>query len=534
MVSSARMAVDVRNAGTALDRRQLIGGLAGLAAASTLCSPRIATAQDAAAAPFSFDWLTDEMRRRSTEAYQAPEPLQGFFAGLDYDAYRAIRFRPDRARWNGDDRFFRLHAFHMGWLYKDPVRLYEVVDGTATPITFSSADFEYDNGLADRVPAHLEMPEVAGFRLHAPLNRADIFDEVVVFQGASYFRALGRGNGYGLSARGLAVNTGTGQPEEFPRFSAFWLERPAPGATEMTFYAALESPSVTGAYRFTIAPGETTRMDVTARLFMRDDVDQLGIAPLTSMYLLGDADPGHFDDYRPRVHDSEALILNMGRTETYYRPLQNPPRLASSYLGAVNPASFGLIQRTRDFSHFLDAGAHYEKRPSLIVEPIGEWGKGMVRLVEIPSDLEANDNIVAFWVPEARAKKGDAIEASYRLFWGMSPPGSEPDLARVVRTRVGHGGVSGVERKSNRRKFVVDFDGGTLASLPADADVSPAVQASNGEIGEAVLSRISGTTIWRLVIEVAADQGALVELRASIKGYGRTLSETWLYQWIKE
>jgi glucans biosynthesis protein len=552
MVPSARTAVGAKLTAVEIDRRRVLEGLAGLAALSSFGLPRGAAAQDAASpdtagaataeaspaaqpVPFSFDWLTEEMRRRSGEPFKAPDAPQGFLADLDYDSYRAIRFRPDHARWSEDDLFFRLHAFHLGWLFKEPVELYEVVDGNATPMTFSSADFEYDNGLADRVPAHLEMPGVAGFRLHAPLNRSDIYDEVVVFQGASYFRALGRGNTYGLSARGIAVNTGSGQPEEFPRFTAFWLDRPAPGSTEMTFFAALDSPSVTGAYRFTLAPGETTRMDVTARLFMRNDVAQLGIAPLTSMYLLGEADPGNFDDFRPRVHDSEALIVNMRGGDTLYRPLQNPPRLASSYLAASNPGSFGLVQRTRDFDHYLDAGAHYEKRPSLMVEPLGDWGKGTIRLVEIPSDLEANDNIVAFWVPEAPARKGDAIEASYRLSWGMSPDNAMPtDLAHVVRTRVGHGGVSGVERTSDRRKFVVDFKGGTLSELPADADVSSEVQVSTGEVSETVLSRVSGTDIWRLVIEVSADQGALVELRASINGYGRTLSETWLYQWIKE
>ncbi|GAA0288169.1 glucan biosynthesis protein [Rhodovulum strictum] len=527
-----------------LTRRQALGALAGSVAASALL-PQVAAAQQdipdvadlpaPAPEPFSFEILAERMRAQAARAYTPAPVHEGLIAGLDYDAYRRIRFRPDHARWQFEDSFFRLHAFHPGWLFKTPVAVHEVVDGLVHPMGFSAEDFEYDGPLAARVPADMPLPTVAGFRLHAPLNRADIFDEVVAFLGASYFRALGRGNVYGISARGLAVNTAMGRPEEFPMFSEFWVERPAPDATRVTLFAALDSPSVTGAFRFEIVPGETTVMDVTVRLFMREDVAQLGVAPLTSMYLLGDNDRGAFDDFRPRVHDSEALVLNTRGGDTYIRPLNNPPRLASSYLGARNPASFGLIQRDRAFDSYLDAGAHYELRPSLIVEPLGDWGKGVVRLVEIPSDLEGNDNIVAFWVPEAPARRGDALDFAYRLHWGMTPPGAGcTERARILRTSVGKGGVAGVRGGHDRRKFVIDFAGGTLTGLPADARLEPEVSASGGEIVEKVLSRISGTDTWRLVIEARAPDGGLVEMRAGITGFGRSLSETWLYQWMKE
>ncbi|MGC9420754.1 MAG: glucan biosynthesis protein, partial [Rhodovulum sp.] len=347
-----------------MTRRRTLAALAGTAAAAALLPP-IAAAQQAEPmamppAPFSFDALAERMRALAATPYRSPPEPEGVIAGLDYDAYRRIRFRPDHARWAGTEAAFRLHAFHPGWLYKAPVTLYEVVDGTERQMAFSAEDFEYDGALADRVPAGLALPTVAGFRLHAPLNRADIFDEVVVFLGASYFRALGRGNVYGLSARGLAINTATGKGEEFPRFSAFWIERPAPGADHVTLHAALDSPSATGAFRFVVRPGENTVIDVTARLFLREDVAQLGVAPLTSMYLLGDNDHGTFDDFRPRVHDSEVLVLNTRGGETFVRPLNNPPRLASSYLGTRDPVSFGLVQRDRAFDSYLDAGAHYE------------------------------------------------------------------------------------------------------------------------------------------------------------------------------
>ncbi|MCA0995534.1 glucan biosynthesis protein [Alloyangia pacifica] len=492
-------------------------------------------APEAQGVPFSFDILSEQMARAAQEDQKEPEQVEGFLAELDYDGYQRIRFDKDQARWADlPDDTFRLQAFHLGWLFKQPVRLHEVVDGHAKEMHFSTSDFDYSD-VKTEIPADAEMPGVAGFRLHNPLNRADTFDELVAFLGASYFRALGRGNLYGLSARGLAVNTGLSGVEEFPRFDNFWLERPGPGAEHITIYAALSSASVTGAYRFVVRPGEDTRIDVTARLYLRNDIQQLGIAPLTSMFLFGGPDMGDFDDFRPAVHDSEALVLTTQGGETFFRPLNNPPRLASSYFGALSPVKFGLVQRNREFEHYLDAQAHYEKRPTLLVEPIGDWGEGSVRLVEIPSDLEGNDNIVAFWIPKAETKAGDALEFAYRLHWGMSPEGDGAvDRARVVRTRVGKGGISGTDEDNGRRKFVIDFEGGTLGELPAGAEVEPSVSAANGEIAEAVVSRISGTETWRLVLEVEAPDGAVAELKAGLKGYGRTLTETWTYQWVKE
>lgn len=523
-----------------LGRRRFLAALSASVATSALFIAGGAYAQETAeaeteVAPFSYDSLTDRMRLLSKEPYQQPKPVEGFLANLDYDGYQMIRYRPDRSRWQEDGQIFRLQAFHMGWLFEEPVAIHEIVDGQVTPLGFSTSDFEYDKGISQTVPENTVMPGVAGFRLLSPLNRADRFDELIAFLGASYFRALGRANVYGLSARGLAVNTGHSAGEEFPRFSEFWLEHPAPGSDTVVIYGALTSQSVTGAYRFVVRPDETTTVDVTARLFLRNDIAQLGIAPITSMFLFGGSDPDELDDFRVAVHDSEALILNTRANETFYRPLNNPPRLASSYLGAQDPASFGLVQRSRGFDAYLDAQAHYEKRPSLIVEPLGNWGVGNVRLVEIPTNLEGNDNIVAFWVPDGEMRAGRELEVMYRLHWGMNPPAdSHPQRAQVLRTRVGEGGVAGVEGKAGRRKFVVDFGGGLLRELPADAKVEPHVSATNGTATEVVLSQISGTQTWRLVIEVESAAGAVVELKANLSGYGRDLTETWLYQWMRK
>ncbi len=506
---------------------------------ATTALPRIAAAQDAgtpaAAAPqkFSFDLLTEQMRARAKQPYVAPQKVTSFLGQLKYDDYQRIQYNPDRARWDTPDSFFRVDAFHLGWLFDTPVELYQVEDGMASEMAFSTDDFIYHGDLAARVPKAAKLQGVAGFRLRYPLNRADIFDELVAFIGASYFRALGEGNTYGLSARGLAINTGLSGAEEFPRFAAFYLEKPAPGTQSVVLNAALESPSVTGAYRFVISPGENTVMEVTARLFFRAAVQQLGIAPLTSMFLYSSNNRTGWDDYRPQVHDSDGLIIHRGDGDVMWRALNNPPKLGSSVLALNSPKSFGLYQRDRNFYDYQDAGAHYETRPSISVQPIGDWGQGAVRLVEIPSDLEVNDNIVAFWIPAAPVQAGQELEFKYRLIWGNLPPDPNGERAYVFDTRCGHGGVSGTKPDPNTQKFVIDFKGGILARMPGDSAVKPVITVSNGKIVTQTLFKLAGTDIWRLVMDVSAQSGAVVELTAHLAGYGRKLTEIWLYQWMK-
>lgn len=512
-----------------LSRRRLLSAVAALVAAAPVRLLAQETGTPVAAPQqFSFDLLTEGMRALAAEPFVAAEPVGGFLADLDYDDYRLVQFRPDRWRWS-EGGAYRLAAFPMGWLFKEPVHLFEVSGGIAQEMRFSTEDFEYLNDLGSRIPPLTDMPGVAGFRLHHPLNRPDVLDEVVAFIGASYFRALGRDSAYGLSARGLALNTATARGEEFPRFTAFWLDRSAP---DLTICAALDSPSATGAYRFVLRPGATTVMEVTARLFFRADVEELGIAPLTSMYLFSEKNRVDFDDFRPNVHDSDGLRILRADGGVIWRPLNNPPRLTGSYFPETAPRRFGLHQRDRRFESYQDTEAQYHRRPSLDVEPLGDWGPGHVRLVEIPSDKEANDNIVAYWVPEAPARAGDAREYAYRLHWGDLPVDPGADLAHVVETRAGHGGVSGIRSTDGKRKFVVDWLGGLLARLPADAQVTPVVSVGNAELVSSVMQFIPETGVWRLVLDVAADDDAVVELSAHLAGYGRKLTEDWLYQWI--
>ena len=504
---------------------------------TALCAPAILAgrpllAQDAATEVFSFDLLTEAARRRAAAIDPGSEDLAPIFKDLTYDDYQMIQFRPDRARWQAKGAVWNLLPFHLGWLFKEPVRLHEVVDGRATELSFTTDDFEYRGHLKQDVPAATALPGVAGFKLTHPLNRGDKMDEIISFVGASYFRALGIGNTYGLSARGLAIDSGLAKAEEFPRFSAFWLERPAPGARTVTLYAALDSASVAGAYRFVVTPGVETVVEVTARLFFRSDVEQLGIAPLTSMFLFADVNRSRFDDYRPRVHDSNGLRILRADGDVIWRALNNPRHLATSYFTENQPRRFGLHQRGRDFEDYQDAGARYDLRPSVDVEPLGDWGPGKVRLFELPTDVEVHDNIGMFWVPDQPVKAGDAREFAYRLHWGRLEPDYSDDLAIVWATRGGVGGAAGIENPPDLHKFVVDFRGGLLGRLPeTDTAVEPVLNITGGSVEVLTLSKLPDTNTWRMVADVSVDKGAVVEMTAHIAGYGRKLSEIWSFQW---
>ena len=515
--------------------------LQGFGAAVALLSTTALTGAGFAqsAAPESFAFTFDDLAARMREMAAAPYEHAGFkmpdlFAGLDYDAYRKIQYRGDHGKWADLKAGFQVHAFHLGWLFPEPIKLYELVDGTAKPFDFSAADFEYHDTALGAEAAKVDFPGVAGFRLNYPLNTPDKVDELVSFLGASYFRALGRNNVYGQSARGLLLNSWIEGPEEFPRFSEFYLERPTEGKP-LVFYAALDSQSVTGAYRFEITPGseaeQATIMDVTAKLFFRSDVAQLGVAPLTSMFLYAETNRADFDDYRPQVHDTNGLSIVRETGEKMWRPLNNVAARGDSYFWENNPRAFGLDQRGRDFETYQDAGAHYERRPSVRVEPVGDWGQGNIRLIEVPSTLEVDDNIGAFWVPADPVLAGQEREYRYRLLWGeLVPDGG--DLAYVVETRAGAGGVSGVENAANLRKFVVDFTGGVLETWEPESPPDVLATVSSGTIKTSTVSRVEANGVWRLVLDVeAGPEGTPMELKAYLVGGGKQLTETWLYQW---
>jgi glucans biosynthesis protein len=485
-------------------------------------------ATESEALPFTFDMLSDEMRDMAKRPFvERQSVLPEFISNLDYDQYRMIASKTDRALGAGA---FRFHPFHLGWLFNQPVDIFELSAGMARPVVFTVDDFNYWNPDMATQAAHAALPGIAGFRLNYPLNQPGIFDELVSFLGASYFRALGKGSIYGLSARGLVVNSWLDRPEEFPRFSRFYIDPGEDGST-VTVIAALESDSVTGAYRFVITPGIDTIMEVTARLFFRKDVAELGVAPLTSMFLYAENNRADFDDYRPQVHDSDGLFIELATGERFWRTLNNPKALANSYLTHTNLRSFGLHQRNRDFDEYKDTEALYERRPSLNVEQIGDWGPGMVRLVEIPSTSEANDNVVAFWIPAGPVKAGEAREYAYKLRWGDLTSMAPDVLGRVRGTSTGKGGFAGTDEVTTSRKFVVEFQGGLLDKLEAGSQPDAFVSVSGGTVSSQTLERVDQQDVWRLIIDVEPAGDQVVELRAYMIGAHRKLTETWLYQW---
>ncbi|MEI2388078.1 glucan biosynthesis protein [Breoghania sp. JC706] len=487
---------------------------------------------DAQGTPFNWDWLVARMKARAGAAYEDDQgSLPEQVAKLDYDSHRRIRFRPDHARWKGTERNFELQAFYPGWLFDKPVHLFEVVEGQLRPMDFQADDFEYREPLDAQAFEKIELPGVAGFRLHYPLNRSDYRDELISFLGSSYFRALGRGNIYGISARGLAVDTASGSAEEFPRFTRFYIERPEKGAREIKLYAELESERVAGAYAFSITPGVETVVDVQAAIFLRAAVSRLGLAPLSSMYLFGENDHTGFDDFRPEVHDSDGLVILRASGERIWRPLTNPGQLQLSIFAEDNPGGFGLLQRDRAPDHYLDTEARYERRPSVWIEPVGEWGKGSVFLAEIPSKEEIHDNIVAFWMPENGLEAGSEHWLHYRMLWAMEVEGDVP-LARVIRTRTGQGGTASSEPDPDLRKFLVDFAGDPLVGLGEDAAIDVQLNVGNGKITHKILNKLPGSDVWRLIADVRRKDGSKpVELSAALLRDQERLTETWTYQW---
>lgn len=485
-----------------------------------------------------FEQVTEQARQLAGKPYKAPQsPLPESVANLSYNDYRNIRFRQENALWRGE-RLFEVQFFHPGFLYDHPIDIHVLHDGQVEELRFTPNMFRYDgettavhDALATIDPAKLGF---AGFRLHYPLNTPDYKDEFAVFLGASYFRMVGRGQNYGLSARGLAVDTATPDGEEFPSFREYWLVRPEPNATQMTLFALLDSPSVTGAYRFVVHAGNHVVMDIEARLFARNNVDKLGVAPLTSMFLHGENSSGAHDDFRPEVHDSDGLLMHTSGGQWIRRPLSNPPALSVTQLRDTKPLGFGLMQRDRDFEHYLDVEADYHQRPSFWIDPVdGDWGEGGVELVEIPTESEIHDNIVAYWVPDAPFRAGESRRYVYRLSTHGEPL-AEHRLGRVIRTRTGWGADPDAAESPGPdalRQFVVGFKGGALAGLDPTQPVQATITTSTGEIKDIKVYKLPDDKTWRASFKLVPQDGQLADMQLSLALRGQTLTETWSYIW---
>jgi periplasmic glucans biosynthesis protein len=462
----------------------------------------------------------------AAKPYGGRDPtVPDWLTSLTYDQWRDIRFRPEKALWAEGKQRFTVQFFHVGLFYDRPVEIHVVDAEGVRPVPFSPAQFDYGkNDFASRVP---QDAGYAGFRVHYPMNKPDYRDEVIVFLGASYFRALGKNLSFGLSARGLAIDTASSEGEEFPRFEKFWIVRPAADANELEVFALLDSESVTGGYRFVIRPGEQTVVEVESRLYPREPIEKLGIAPLTSMFFHGENTLRHFVDFRPEVHDSDGMLLAFEDGEWLWRPLDNPETLHLSSYRMPRPKGLGLLQRDRDFDHYQDIETRAESRPSAWVVPTNDWGAGSAELIEIPTKNEVNDNVVSFWVPAAKVEPGKPLAFDYDLYW-FRDDRARPPGARAVATRRDSG------TQPDAHRFIVDFEGGRLASFPEDTIVRGVITVDGGqEIGEELLEqhvvKNPHTGGWRLGFQVRPKSSEPVALRAFLQKGDDVLTETWSY-----
>ena len=476
-------------------------------------------AKPAATYAFTFDTLLEDAKRRAATAYAPQRNSEP--SGLDKlspEQYRSIHFNPDAGIWRAENLPFRLELLRAAYNLPTSVKISTVEDGVAKDVVATPAMFQ----ISGTIPAQLNNVSLplSGFRIRSRINSNKVWDEFLVFQGASYFRAVAKNLLYGLSARGLALNTGEPSGEEFPAFTHFWIERPGPRATAIVIYALLESQSTTGAYKFTVQPGVETQTEVELTLFARAEMRSVGIAPLTSMFLFDETNRGRLDDYRPEVHDSDGLQIATKGGEQLFRPLANPLKLQVSSFTREVPQGFGLVQRSRQQSDFQDFDAQYERRPSAWITPKGDWGSGAVELVEIPSGRETNDNIVAFWRPTQPLLPNHPAQFAYTITWNDEPP-LPKGMGRVIATRSG----ASIDRK--RRVFLLDIVGAgeKLDGLRLD------LNSSTGAISNATLVSNGELHGLRASFEIDPKDADLIELRLRVMRGDTPVSETWLYRW---
>jgi glucans biosynthesis protein len=479
---------------------------------------------------FSYEGLVEQAKELAGKPYQAPlRPSPDIVKRIDYDEWGKIRFNTDYALDGNGPGVYPATFFHLGMFFQKAVQIHAVENGKSRRVNFTPRYFDMPKDSPARKLA--EKSGFAGFRLQESRARSDWrTQDWLAFLGASYFRAIGALNQYGLSARGVVIDSAEPTPEEFPDFTDFYIENARSEADPAYIYALLNGPSLTGSYRFAVTRSQNGVMtEVEAALFVRKNIKRLGLAPLTSMYWFSESEKKRLEDWRPEVPDSDGLAVWTGAGERIWRPLINPPTSVTSSFIDENPKGFGLLQRDRQFENYLD-GVNYERRPSVWVEPLEGWGRGSVQLVELPTDDEIHDNVTVYWRPEAPVTAGAAYRLRYRLHWLADEP-YPAAIARCVATRVGRGGQPGKPRPKGVYKFAVEFAGPALDPLWGDTvKASPVITASQGTISGAFMEPIPGTRRWRAIFDLTPATSDPVELRLYIQGNGAALTETWLYQ----
>lgn len=489
-------------------RREICGGIAGLSLLS-LAREAVAAVGDHDAARFapprSFSWeaLTARVRELAVKPYDAQASVLGAQA-VDFDAAGKLTYGPATPV-TGTVRLLPVNRYAPM-----PVKLNILEGGQARRLLSTKGLFA---GGGEAQPA--------GFRVLKPHADSDWLS----FMGASYFRTAGGQDQYGISARGIAVDTALSSEEEFPAFTEFWIEMV--NDTSVRVYALLDGPSLVGAMRFDNTNGpDGVVQDVSAVLAIRRDIKRLGIAPASSMFWYDQNSPERTPDWRPEIHDSDGLAIVAADGEHLWRPLRNPRHPRTNAFAVTNPRGFGLMQRDRNFVNYQDDGAFYDRRPSLWVEPIGDWGPGAVMLYEFPTDSETTDNVTAFWVSDTPAQAGGYHEWRYRLRWTSHDP-SFGTGARLVDQWNGAGGIPGATARQDTHKLVFDFEGESLAGLGRSSGVEAVTNLPPAAVVAQAAYPVVGTARrWRVMLDVWPAAITQAEFRLFLQHKGSALSET--------
>ena len=518
------------------DRRTIVQGALATGASAVSASAMAPNAEaQTARPPQSSKFAFDEVVKRATDLASAPfegkvPPLPDELNKLDFDAWRQIDFKDNKGLIGGNGSQFRLELFHLGHLYKRAVVVNTLRDGIPTPIPYQASEFTFGTAkFAKPLPVNLGF---AGFKIRNPLNDPKKFDEFISFVGSSYFRFLGRGQQYGLSARGLALAGGTNQ-EEFPFYREFWIDAPQPDTDRLTIYALLDSSVVTGAYQFDCYPKADSVIEVKATLIPRRDGVKVGFAPLTSMFFIGENGPRFHDEFRTELHDSDGLLIQSGVGEWIWRPLRNPTIAKTSAFFDRDPKGFGLLQRDRHFDHYEDIDLAYQLRPSYWVEPKTKLGDGHVELFEMPTTDETNDNIVASWVSKDDVVVGKPLTFAYSITaaLGLDKLASNGKAINTFQT-VARALGSQEPNSPNTRRFMIDFAGGDLAYYKDDpGQVQIAAGTSVGKIIRSYTQYNPYISGFRATLDIQVDPGQTADLRAYLKAGPVALTETWMFPW---
>ena len=483
--------------------------------------------------PFLTQLINQAKEQAKLDYIPAPIVANEVLKNLSYQQYKSIRFKPEESIWRGLYPY-EVQLFHTGFLYKHPINI-NVIDyrNKVSNLAFDTDYFRYER-LAEFIPTEIKTDVgFAGFRIHYPVNGKEYKDELAAFLGATYFRLIGQQQKYGMSARGLAIDTAMPEGEEFPYFTDFWLIEPANGK-KITVYAKMDSPSITGIYKFTIESANNTEVDIKSWLFARKDIDKLGIAPFTSMFLYGENSLKKPDDYRPEVHDSDGMMLVTSNDEQLWRPLDNPNRLRITSLGDNNmPKGFGMLQRDIQYEHYVDSEAHYHQRPGLWVTPYAGFEKGRLELVEIPTNSETNDNIVAYWVNDQPVEEGDSLYLHYQLRT-VSADAHQYQKASVLRTLQGADKLPGeqIDEESLTRRFIVDFSmpNSLRKSVFKEGELMADISATNGRVEQVqVFPANSNHELRATFLFSPNEQDSVSDIRLVLKHKSKAISEIWTY-----